>query len=424
MRNIEASLICRLIKGNVADIQKFNSYRLTADNFHTYTEQFQFIHTFKEKYGKMPGQDALKREFPDFELYKTKESVEYYCDKLVQRETGMRLKDVSRKLSPFLQSGKFVEASNLLRAELERIDFTSTAKSMDWKNTSRFKTAVLNRALELKSGTTYLTPYQKLNKAIICLRPQNLVTISGRLGFGKTWMLLLFALHMLRTSKARVLIISNEMSAEEFADRLDAIDARISWINFMSGTLTPKHRLRYKKMLRRRKTYPGRLHIVDDTTIERKDISSLVSEIDKFRPDVVFVDGIAQYDCVGSKDEVQKIMNISRRMKRIAKARKILLFQTAQQNRTAEGKKKGGGVGGISWGDALAQDSDLVFEIIAPEGRESSIRILSIIKGRNVGYTEVAFNLKMEPYVDLNEMGKITGQTLDDYFATVKKVPK
>jgi len=423
MRNIEASVICRLLSGNSADLDKFRDYKIDVDFFKTYNEQYAWLNTFRDKYGKLPSTGALRREYPEFPLHKTKEGIEYYCDKLVERETGIRLKDLGQRISPLLNAGRYTEALQQLKTATEYIDIAKTAKSVNWNTQNRYATAVKNRAQEIKTGKVYDTPFPRINKAIRYMRCQNLVTITGRLGFGKTWLLLVMALHLIKKYKVKLLLVSNEMSADEFMDRLDVIDARISWDRFLAGTLSLKHRNRYKRMLKRRKTYPGILQIIDDTTIDRKDVSGLVTEIDKFKPDAVFVDGVHQYDFKGSRDEVQKIMNLSRYMKRIAKARKVLLVQTAQQNRTAEGKKRGGGIAGVSWGDALMQDSDLAFEVVAPEGRESEVRVFSIIKGRNTGYTEVAVNLKLNPFTDISESGSKQTADLDKYFATLEKIP-
>lgn len=52
----------------------------------------------------------------------------------------------------------------------------------------------------------------------------------------------------------------------------------------------------------------------------------------------------------------------------------------------------------------ITHNSDLVLELIAPEGRDSDHRILTILKGRNCGYADVALNMKMSPRIDLSEM--------------------
>lgn len=71
----------------------------------------------------------------------------------------------------------------------------------------------------------------------------------------------------------------------------------------------------------------------------------------------------------------------------------------------------------------VSHNSDLAFEVVAPEGRESEVRVFSIIKGRNTGYTEVAVNLKLNPFTDISESGSKQTADLDKYFATLEKIP-
>ena len=52
----------------------------------------------------------------------------------------------------------------------------------------------------------------------------------------------------------------------------------------------------------------------------------------------------------------------------------------------------------------VTHNSDLLLELIAPEGREGSFRVLKILKGRNTSYAEFPINFKLSPRVDFSEM--------------------
>jgi len=407
--NIERLVLSRWLRGNKATRAKFAAYGFVSDMFHTYTAHFNFLQDFEEKYGKPPSKAAFKRKFKDFKIVTTKEGMEYYCDQLVERENLIRLKELSKNISPLIDQGDVSKAISELRIGLETTALHTSSKALDWKKkgTLRYKNAVVRRRKQLMSGDVFDTPYPKLNKYIISLRPENLITIAARLGIGKSWLLLKFALHYF-WSGAKVLIITKEMSEQEFEDRLDAIDARLNWTDFLSGSLKPVQRKRYKKRLRARKKCSGVIQIVGEESIEAQGLDSLVREIDNFGPDVVLVDGIYHYEVTGVRDEVQRLIKVVRTAKRIAKARKVLFLQTVQLNRQAEGKKKGGGVATLSWSDTVGQESDIVLELIAPEGRDRPFRVLKIIKGRNTQYGEVHINMNMKP-VDLGEIGAARG---------------
>jgi len=63
----------------------------------------------------------------------------------------------------------------------------------------------------------------------------------------------------------------------------------------------------------------------------------------------------------------------------------------------------------LSTNGIFTHNSDIVIEMIAPEGRESSYRMIKLLKGRNASYGEFLINMKMSPKVDLSECGKSTG---------------
>ena len=410
--NLERLVISRLLGGNSDDVKKFENYPFSEDVFKTYTRQFKYLKEFQDKYGKYPSKAAFKRKFNEFGVVNTKESMAYYCDQLVERENLVRLKELGGKMQPLLNAGKASEAIAALRMQLDSLALTAQSKGIDWAEVSKdhYHKNVIQKSHDLAQGVLFDTPYTQLNNLIVAMRSENLVTLSGRPAIGKTWCLLLFALHFFKQGR-RVLLVSKEMSEDEFVERLDGIDAELNWQRFRNGTLLPVQRKRYKRKLDERKKQKGHLFVVGDTQLKGETLDNLAVDINNYSPDVVLVDSVQQYEVRGARDEIQKVVQLSRVTKRIAKIRKVLLIQTVHQNRQAEGKKgvKSGGLGGLSWGDATGRDSDLVFEIYSneKEGRESQYRMFKIIKGRDTGYGEFRINFKMVPKIDLSEMKKV-----------------
>lgn len=359
-RNEEVLVLSRLLSANEAEQREFEQQPYSEDVFKTYTKQYKWIVQFKERHGKYPSKASFKKRFPEFTLIKTREPMLHYCEQLNERENMARLTDLADRIQPLLTDRKSSEAINMLRMGLQGLELNAHASAVEFGTVKpdHYKKSVLEKAKELQNGQMFNTPFTGLNKIIVMMRSENLVTLSGRPALGKTWILLLFALHYFEQEK-RVLLISKEMSQEEFQERLDALDAKLNWKRFRQGNLERVQRIRFKRALKRRAKCKGKLFVLGNEELEGQTIYDLVSDINRYSPDVVLVDGVQKYEVRGTKNEIEKVMQLSTMMKRLAKTRKVLLMQTVHQNRASEGKGgdiKAGGLGGLSWGDATARD--------------------------------------------------------------------
>jgi len=409
MPDIEAQFIVRLLIGNKADKADFTKYPFDDADFRLYDREYAFIQSFEEKYGKLPDKATFLSKFPKFKIVRAREPLAHYADSIVERRNRGALMRELRKVEPLLNSAKVGASTRAILKIGEVIDnltFTDASDVTNWNNDAkrRFRD-YLKRKKRQSQGLVFDSPYPALNA--MCPSGYvagNLITIASRLAVGKTWLGCKFALHWLKAD-ASILFISKEMSDREIIDRMDAIEARLNWIRFVKGTLKPIQRKRYRTMLNRVKKARKKMTVAADASLTETGLETLVQKIEQYRPDAVIVDGIAQFDGKG-KGEVEKMLNISRRMKKIAKAKKIVLVQTVQMNRQAEGSKKGGGLGTISWSDAIGQDSDYVFELVAPDGRDKPERLFKNLKGRNSSFGEFWINMKVKPQVNFDQIKK------------------
>src|SRR4029079_8395903 len=124
-----------------------------------------------------------------------------------------------------------------------------------------------------------------------------------------------------------------------------------------------------------------------DAEVQQTGVESVITHIETHAPDVLCIDGIAQYGAKG-RSVPERMMEVSQTMKRIAKKKKLIVMQTCHMNReAAKSKKGGGGLGTISWSDQIANDSDFVFELVAPGGNvKMTERMFINLKGRNSSF--------------------------------------
>ncbi len=401
--NVETAVIKRMLIGGKEELSKFESYELSPSMFHSFPKEASWLFSFYEKHTKLPSLKLFKNKFPHFSLPKTKDSLGAYVDLLRDKEMKTLLSKVVKRCEPLIETNT-AEGISRLQQELEAITKTvSSSSAIDLSKLNvKSRMKVFNKRRELlESGSAVLSPWKTLNKFLNAgFRPENLVTIASRWNVGKTFILCVLALYYAKLGY-RILFVSKEMSGDEIQERLEAILSEVSWPLYLKGKLGPKGRKRLRRGLKRLKKLP--IIISGEASLEATGLQTLVADIDRHRPEIVFVDGIYQYEVNGVRDEVQKMLNISRKVKRIMKSRKVIGFQTVQLNRQAEGKNKTG-ASTLSWSDAFGQDADVLLELDAPDGkRDLPYRLISVLKGRNMGFGEFFLNFDMKK-CDFSEM--------------------
>ena len=241
-------------------------------------------------------------------------------------------------------------------------------------------------------GVTYLsTGSPDLDMLTYGYRKQDLITIGGRAGSGKSWMLVYMA-HLLEyvlkeqaemgNSFGDILFITNEMGEEEIMERLDCIRFRLPYERFMKGTLTEKEKQRYYRGLNKLKKNKSKIRIVYSC----QTIDELSTYIGLYHPCAVFLDG--SYLMEGKMQEGwEKIAFITRNLKRIGKSFKVPIINTTQLKRgSGKGSSKGlDGQDDFAYGNSYSQDSDIAIRMFQdPDMRFHDLVGCEIVKGRRV----------------------------------------
>ena len=113
-------------------------------------------------------------------------------------------------------------------------------------------------------GVTYLSMgCPDLDKTFFGYRKNDLITIGGKGGQGKTWFMcfLVYSLEKAILEKEEltgetfgdILFITNEMGEDEIKERLDCIKFRLPYKSFLEGTLSEREKGRYYKGLEKLK---------------------------------------------------------------------------------------------------------------------------------------------------------------------------
>lgn len=411
MSNVERLVLSALTRSRKSEQKEALENGLCPSVFSQCAAEATWFWSHWESFQKFPDPITVKRKWPDLLVVQTPEPLTHYVEQLHERKAAnavtRALTQANKKL--LLPNASAYDVLADLRQALEVVrDDRNLTTDEEWRGASKTR---LQRYLDKKKeiAADYLpTPWPTMNKMILGFRPGQLISMIGRYGMGKTWMLVAIAHHLYTLGK-RILIFSLEMKSDELFDRLDAVGAGLDLEKFLSGDLPPNQLVMYKKFLTDQQTSKGEVILCEDATLGGLTTEFAHAKIMKYDPDIVLVDGAYLMD-LNDDALVQGMVKLSRAMKRLTKAANLPIVQVHQVSRKGEGKKMGGGHGSVAWSDAVEQDSDLLWEITGE--RESDQRILRGLKGRQHKVGDILINYKLSPRVDFSEHALMTPKKL------------
>lgn len=294
----------------------------------------------------------------------TASSVEALCSKLVAIRNREKVYNEATILLQALKSDKPLDdvVSNFLAAS-EKI-LLNTDCTGSWIIDS-MKSAV-QKSLDVASGKSppigLKTGYSDLDRILRGLRPGSLTIIAGRPGMGKTALALNIMLNMAKHDISCV-IFSLEMTSEELAERMIAIDAEIVAHDLRSGTLTESEYSSVFTTLR--SCNKARIFVNDDASVT---ISSLCEKAKLYclrdKLDIIFVDYIQLLEGKNKSSREQEISSISRSLKLLAKSVGVPVVAMSQLNRCSESRvDKRPLLSDLRESGSLEQDADNVLLI-------------------------------------------------------------
>lgn len=275
-------------------------------------------------------------------------------------------------------------------------------------------------------------PWDPLNIATGGLVPGTLNVIYAPSKNGKTWIgLEVGAVHPFEAGNARVLVVSNEMPIQQIWRRILARLCRLEYGQVTGGTLPLDARDESFDMLnelqeqqiaqmRRGLTSGYRdIRVVKPNAEEGGGVQAIRNEIDRFEPDIVFIDGLylmADDRQKGKRDNGWRtIANITQDLKALAAECNIPVVGTTQSNREGVKRKAGEAMDSyddIGFGLGAIQDADLVMrlqKITDNTGAERILVTLPAVREANID----AFTLRFIPVVSFElDMINVTSEQL------------
>ena len=339
------------------------------------------------QFGKAPSMDLFQRSHPA-ESYRLPKS-DYEADELLEiyRQDRRRYLTqlVASDVADAIGQDRIDDALELMALALKVVRTTYAPNSIvvDWDSKDYDLEGRIHR--EITHGVmTGLDGFDSQD-GFYGFQPGSLTCYLGRAKAGKTSFALLSALRAWEDGK-KVLFLTFEIAAGKLpsepgvADRLDCFGSGIDLLHYMQGELTRQEQDKLREF--RADCTDEAFRIVQP--IGRYTIDDLSAEMDRYEPDVVYIDGfyfMIDKETGKSGGQWEGHDNLASDLKKLAMANMIPVVISHQVREKQLTGKKGAGIddGAMMGGTAIIMFADLVLGVDADE---DGLRTLSCTRSR------------------------------------------
>lgn len=251
-------------------------------------------------------------------------------------------------------------------------------------------------------------PWQVLNDATFGLQPDDYIVLYGRPKSMKTWVLCYLIAHAFQMDK-KILVYTKEMTPENVFMRMLSCIMCAPYNDLREAgaaggrPLSPAHIAEMAKittMITNDPQWSKNLTVLSgrDASAGGDTVSWLNSKVEKYAPDILFVDGmyLLSDGKKGSADHT-RVMNISRELRQLVLSTGVPVIATMQANRKAEGHGDAN-LGEIAYSDALGQDATIAARVIADPASPT----VSIVIGGSREFKLRGFRINAVPSTDFS----------------------
>ena len=352
---------------------------------------FMFMRQYFANYSDCPSVDAVKDNFPNFELLDVQDSVTYLLDAIVSdRRKKTTIKMLSNAIQ-LLEKEKDHEAAIMsLQSGLIKLEEAGFSESHDIDlivEPEKRYDDYLNRKNIPDGILGYRTGFPTIDKTISGIQNGQLIVVAALPKTGKSTLCMQMAITMHEAGKA-VMFKSFEMSNIEQASRYDAMRSKLSHSRLLTGTMTEEEEARYKSGLRTLSQFTSGFKLVSGS--DGRTVTSIANKIQTIQPDIVYIDGVYLMvdEQTGEMNTPQALTNITRSLKNLAqKTNKPIVINTQYlAHKTRNGKAT---LDSIGYASSFAQDADVVMGLEREDPTIDDMRVLKIMASRNSGPAEV-----------------------------------
>jgi replicative DNA helicase len=379
----EAYLISSVLRDG--DVNTALAHGITANMFHGFHDEWEWIERYYQRYRKAPTKNAFLSHFPTFRV-KGVNDTGHYADEVRKSHARYSLTGTMRDVADKLGDGDIDSAVETMSQSIVSIaaEMGTGQNDVDVIRDYRgiFGEVKRRKIRHDKYGMAGLpTGFPTLDERTGGPQAGQVWVMSARLGQGKSWAMLRMAIasimagyriqfNALEQSTAEVgtrvhTLLSSEMGKELFRN-LDLMQGR-------DFSLTA-----YRRFLGQLKTNIKGTLMVSDSSRGKLSTLGVAAQVERNRPDGVFVDYITLMDMQGDGDW-RSIGRLTKDFKSIAGKYEVPIIGAAQINRSGVGREPAGPES-LAGSDEIGQDAD---GIIAIRQMSPSVLVMKMTKNRH-----------------------------------------
>lgn len=370
---VEIQCICHILESGA--VRGFK-----ADWFTDCREQFDYIYSFSQKYGKVPDKVTFISKFKDFKIFQVTDPVSSLIERLKEEARYKKIIPAYNKAYDLITEGKSDEACRLLVDRITKLekDLSQGLPPVDLSDPVIKKTLYRQH----KSGVTkFPTGRPELDAQFGGWNSKDYVVIFARLGIGKSWIAEFFA-YCLVKSGMTVGYYSGEMSAVEVSLRLDTFNTNQSNGRMFNGNMDEDD---YEKVAESFSKLPGKFYVL---TPEELGGAASVEDLKRFienqKLQALFIDQFSLLKRNPKLGATEASAKLAEDLRVLQAVTGVPFFIVSQQNRQSlqdkDNKSKDDFMASISLTDALGQNATLAFAL--DYNQENRILTLNLAKNR------------------------------------------
>lgn len=412
---IELQVINKILNDGNLEFLKKNGFK--GEDFIQFKDEINFILDFYKQYNKVPSRETFIDNFNDFEFIDTPESEDYLVDKFREENLYNEFLPILKKVADLMKDNSF-DAYNFLKGRIPDLNVSLKNPAIGVMSTSILRADSLKKRAYEADHNFISTGLKSLDDIIFGWnKEEELVTIVGRSGQCKSWLILLFLISAWKQGLT-VGLYSGEMSEESVGYRIDTLLRHFSNQDLVRGTLLDIKE--YDKYIEEISKSKNEFFVLTPTNLKRRaTISDLEDFIDTNKIDILGVDqfSLLQDERASKRSDTrEELEHLSMDLFNLSVKKHIPILAISQANRMGAKNDKEKGtpdLENIYGSDSIAQNSTKVLTIRQKDDKFE----LSIKKNRygmNFKTLEFRWDIEhgiLEEIQSEEEINKNLGQT-------------
>lgn len=421
MANFETQLNSRIIRGGREALQLIMSFGITLDDFRSSEGKGMFQHLLAyyndpASSGSIPGVNAATVLFPNFELCDDPSmATEKLCEELRRNRQVLEAREVASILAEAAERDP-MQALAQAASRAQALMALNASKNTDIP----FDSAMVEIMFEyeqIEAGinlSKMAWPWDLLQDETGGIQEDDYIVLYGRPKSKKSWVLAYLIARAFEQCK-NILVYTKEMTPKNILKRVAACLAQLPYRELRRGKLSMEEK---QGLISLQEHAIAMRSATNFICLSAKDVSGggdtipwLRSKVEKYEPDITFVDGLylmSDHDGRKNKAGHEKMTSISRAFREMILATKTPGVATLQANRKAAGHSNAE-LDEIAFSDAIGQDATIAARVIA----EKTTPTIALVFGGSREFEMHGLRIGGVPAVDFTEKGPLTEKDIN-----------